>query len=164
MQNFGSVFWYIVPHFEVQLLNPLEFWLQCILVVGPLKFTSFSFFSKSTFSEKKYTRFFPKTKFTLVDQKWTIKVHKNQLIFLKMVGPFLYTNLSCVQLWTQLVQNSGSFSSPIGEENDPFFYTSWVQICTLAISSVYSSTLAGSRVLHQLSHRSTLLHLLGPKL
>ena len=29
---------------------------------------------------------------------------------------------------------------------------------------IHSSTLAGSRVVHQLSHRSTLLHLLGPEL
>ena len=116
--------------------------LQCILVVGPLKFTSFSFFSKSTFSEKKYTRFFPKTKSTLVDRKWTIKVHKNRLIFLKKVGPFLYTNLSCLQLWTQLVQNCGSFSSPIGEENDPFFYTSWVQSSTLGDVWVHFGSLA----------------------
>ena len=28
MQNFGSVFWYIVPHLGVQLLNPLKFLFQ----------------------------------------------------------------------------------------------------------------------------------------
>ena len=108
----------------------------------PLKIHQFFLFFKIYFFRKKYTRFFPKTKFTLVDRKWTIKVHKNQLIFLKMVGPFLYTNLSCVQLWTQLVQESGSFSSPIGEENDPFFYTSWVQSSTLGDLWVHFGSLA----------------------
>ena len=100
--------------------------------------------------------------------------------FLHLLGPELYTSFltgplfyTCwvhdstlgfyFNFWSILLHQLGPelyTSFLIG----PLFYTCWVQNSTLAISLVHFSTLAGSRIIHQLIYRSTFLHLLGPEL